>query len=203
MKRIFTTLLLSFSFLVSYSQTETSTEKNDVVKIRCGTSLNYENEPLYIINGVPLNGEEALKEINPEDIASISILRDPDALSCYGAAGKNGVVLIQTETNKIKKCSEKSYPFKVHCITNNNWMTQQDMYIELEVRVPSLRIQNKNALTLPPSIQMRGDDNTIVIVDGVRYDASILNTLNPQDIESVKVAPSVAATNYFLSGFRQ
>ena len=46
---------------------------------------------------------------------------------------------------------------------------------------------------------VRGDDNTIVVLDGVRQDISILSSLNPQDIESIKVAPSTAATNYFIN----
>jgi len=47
-----------------------------------------------------------------------------------------------------------------------------------------------------PNITIRGDDNTIVIVDGIRYDTSIWNALNPSDIESITVAPSVVASNY-------
>ena len=43
---------------------------------------------------------------------------------------------------------------------------------------------------------MRGGDSAAVIVDGIRYDASILNALNPRDIESVKVSNNPAAEMY-------
>ena len=90
-------------------------------------------------------------------------------------------------------------PFKVYDIPNNNWTLQQDIYNALEANVPSLRVANRNDLATVPKFNIRGDDATIVILDGVRVDASILNTINPADIESIKVAPSATARNYFLS----
>ena len=53
---------------------------------------------------------------------------------------------------------------------------------------------------MAPVFSIRGDTNTIVIVDGIRYDASILNAINPNDIESIKVAPSAAANNFLRNG---
>jgi TonB-dependent SusC/RagA subfamily outer membrane receptor len=56
--------------------------------------------PLYVINGVPVqkNSNNPLQNINPNDIESISILKDKSAVSLYGKEGEYGVVLITTKT---------------------------------------------------------------------------------------------------------
>ena len=56
--------------------------------------------PLYVINGVPVqkNTNNPLQNINPNDIESISILKDKSAVSLYGQEGEDGVVLITTKT---------------------------------------------------------------------------------------------------------
>jgi TonB-dependent SusC/RagA subfamily outer membrane receptor len=69
------------------------------VRIRGGSSLMGNNEPLYILDGSPFipgpNG--ALTGINPYDIESIKVLKDPTELSMYGARGANGVIIIKTK----------------------------------------------------------------------------------------------------------
>jgi TonB-dependent SusC/RagA subfamily outer membrane receptor len=56
--------------------------------------------PLYVINGVPVqkNTNNPVQNINPNDIESISILKDKSAISLYGKEGEDGVVLITTKT---------------------------------------------------------------------------------------------------------
>ncbi|MCL5244703.1 TonB-dependent receptor [Cellulophaga sp. 20_2_10] len=89
-------------------------------------------------------------------------------------------------------------PFNIYEFGAESINTQQDLYNAIRTKVPGVQIsnaQNNNA----PKITMRGDSNTIVIIDGVRYtDTSILQTINPLDIEKVYVANSVAASNYLL-----
>lgn len=69
------------------------------VRVRGGSSLMGNNEPLYILDGSPFipgpNG--ALTGINPYDIDSIKVLKDPTELSMYGARGANGVIIIKTK----------------------------------------------------------------------------------------------------------
>ena len=82
------------------------------VRIRGTTSINAENDPLYIVDGVPvesgtlnsisLSGSQtsALSAINPDDIESMEILKDAGALAIYGSRAANGVVLITTKHGK-------------------------------------------------------------------------------------------------------
>ena len=86
------------------------------IRVRGTTSLNGTNEPLYVVDGVIMSNPStismfsqglgnandesvnAMMGINPQDIASMEILKDASATAIYGAAGANGVVLITTKT---------------------------------------------------------------------------------------------------------
>lgn len=85
------------------------------IRIRGGTSISASNEPLYVVDGVPLQNDDQspgapgiasinpqlarnpLNSINPEDIESITVLKDASATAIYGSRGANGVILIQTK----------------------------------------------------------------------------------------------------------
>ena len=68
------------------------------IRIRGFGSVNGNRSPLYVLDGVPFSGN--LNAINPEDIASTSILKDATATAIYGARGANGVILITTKKGK-------------------------------------------------------------------------------------------------------
>jgi TonB-dependent SusC/RagA subfamily outer membrane receptor len=69
------------------------------VRIRGATSVHGSSQPLYLVDGMPIepgpNG--ALTGINPYDIASIRVLKDAAETSMYGSRGANGVVVIKTK----------------------------------------------------------------------------------------------------------
>ena len=69
------------------------------VRIRGATSIQGSNEPLYIIDGIPIEAgpNGSLVGINPYDIASIEVLKDAASVSMYGVRGSNGVILINTK----------------------------------------------------------------------------------------------------------
>lgn len=65
------------------------------VRIRGNRSISAGNEPLYVVDGVPITG--GLQDINPQNVESIEVLKDASATAIYGARGANGVVLITTQ----------------------------------------------------------------------------------------------------------
>jgi TonB-linked SusC/RagA family outer membrane protein len=74
------------------------------IRIRGGTSVNASNEPLFVVDGVPLAvgggisaGRNPLNFLNAEDIESMTILKDASATAIYGSRGANGVVIIETK----------------------------------------------------------------------------------------------------------
>jgi len=132
----------------------------------------------------------------------------PDSLFFkYKKPKKNDELVLSCSTpGVIVQCVSSDYylPFKLYDFSSKkeNWHNTQDIYNAIQAKVPGISITANNNLNQAPNIRMRGDNNTIVIVDGIRYDTSILNTLNPADIESVTVVPGVAASNYLRNGFR-
>lgn len=65
-----------------------------MVRIRGFGSINT-NSPLYVVDGVPITN---INTINPNDIESVNVLKDPSTTGIYGVRGANGVVLIKTKT---------------------------------------------------------------------------------------------------------
>lgn len=79
------------------------------LRIRGATSINASNEPLYIIDGLPVGGgaggglsagRDPLAALNPSEIESITVLRDASAAAIYGANAANGVIIIETKKGK-------------------------------------------------------------------------------------------------------
>jgi TonB-linked SusC/RagA family outer membrane protein len=79
------------------------------IRIRGTSSINAGNNPLWVVDGIPvmtgnandfLNTGNALASINPNDIESITVLKDAAAASVYGSRAANGVVLVTTKSGK-------------------------------------------------------------------------------------------------------
>ncbi len=82
---------------------------NSSIRIRGTSSINAGNEPLYVVDGIPImtgdqtyasTSSNALYAINPSDIESITVLKDAAAASIYGSRAANGVILITTKAGK-------------------------------------------------------------------------------------------------------
>jgi len=78
------------------------------IRIRGFGSINASSSPLYVVDGVPFDGN--LNSINPADIKNMSVLKDATATSLYGARGANGVIMITTKSGDGD--AEITYDFK-------------------------------------------------------------------------------------------
>ena len=67
------------------------------IRVRGAASINASNEPLYVVDGVPVDN---LRGINPTDVASLEVLKDAASAAIYGSRGSNGVVLVTTKRGK-------------------------------------------------------------------------------------------------------
>jgi TonB-linked SusC/RagA family outer membrane protein len=65
------------------------------VVLRGNRSLAQDSQPIYIVDGVPLDGD--ISDINPDDVESITVLKGANASALYGARGQNGVVMVNTK----------------------------------------------------------------------------------------------------------
>jgi len=97
------------------------------VRIRGGTSISASNDPLYVVDGVPLQNEatsppaggvsninaqlprSSINAINPNDIETITVLKDAAATAIYGSRGANGVVLITTKRGSTQPAGNMEY----------------------------------------------------------------------------------------------
>ena len=93
-------------------------------------SINFENQPLFVVDGIPMNNENvatvdqargalgydygnAIQDINPDDIESINVLKGPSATALYGSRGSNGVIIITTKKGVAREKNEKYSPIGV------------------------------------------------------------------------------------------
>jgi TonB-dependent SusC/RagA subfamily outer membrane receptor len=69
------------------------------IRIRGATSILGSNQPLYVIDGIPIEAgpNGSLRGISPSDIASIEVLKDVASTAMYGLRGANGVIVIKTK----------------------------------------------------------------------------------------------------------
>lgn len=90
---------------VQVTQNSSAPGGGTTIRIRGGNSIQGGNEPLYVIDGVPVYNDDGtsgaslngLSSIDPHDIASMEILKDASATAIYGSRGANGVVIITTK----------------------------------------------------------------------------------------------------------
>lgn len=108
---------------VNVSSPTTGVAGSSRVVIRGGSSLSGNDQPLYVINGVPMDNTnqgsagmwggndngDGLSSINPDDIANISVLKGNTAAALYGSRAANGVILITTKSGKGTKGLGISY----------------------------------------------------------------------------------------------
>lgn len=71
--------------------------KDIQIRVRGAASINADSDPLYVVDGIPIDN---LNSLNPSDIESIEVLKDASSSAIYGSRGANGVVLVTTKKGK-------------------------------------------------------------------------------------------------------
>jgi len=101
---------------------------SSTIRIRGGSSLNASNDPLIIVDGVPISNNDIpgnsniLSFINPNDIESMSILKDASATAIYGNRASNGVIIITTKSGTAGQPLKISYNNKTFMSTPIEFM---------------------------------------------------------------------------------
>jgi len=135
------------------------------VRIRGGASLNASNDPLYIIDGLPVSNDgisgmsDPLSSINPEDIESFTVLKDASATAIYGSRASNGVIVITTK--KGAKGAGSAVPHIAIDVTSslNTIAKYQDVLTGDQMReLISQRVENGK--TNAAALEALGKENT-------------------------------------------
>ncbi len=87
---------------VQVTTTEGSPDADVSIRVRGGGSITQSNEPLYIVDGFPV---ESISDIAPSDIEDITVLKDASSTAIYGSRGANGVIMVTTKSGKEGKTS--------------------------------------------------------------------------------------------------
>lgn len=114
---------------------------NSQIRIRGTSSINAGNEPLWVVDGIPVmsgdqsyftNTNNAIAAINPNDIESLTVLKDAAAASIYGSRAANGVILVTTKSGKAGKASFSARAkYGISKLSNDNhfrMMTGPELY---------------------------------------------------------------------------
>ena len=81
---------------------------NSTINIRGINSINGDTEPLFVIDGTPVD-QDNFRSLNPNEIASVSVLKDAGATAIYGNRGANGVIVIETKRGRYNSPLQITY----------------------------------------------------------------------------------------------
>jgi len=181
------------------------------IRVRGASSINASNEPLYVIDGLPidnsssmsssstsgavanvsqnLNTRNPLNSLNPNDIASIEVLKDASATAIYGSRGANGVVLITTKKGKSGKVS----------LNYDGYGGVQSVAKKIDVLTAPEYMDALNAISVEQGgkVLFTADDITKV-GKGTDWQDQIYRVAT-QQTHNISMAGGLEKTKYFLS----
>jgi len=163
-----------------------------LINIR-GVSTTGNNDPLLVIDGIVSQSTADLSLLNPNDIASVTVLKDAGAAAIYGSRGANGVLLVTTKSGKLNQKPTVTY--------NGNYGWQKPNVLVKKVDAADNAYYKNESLVnagLPPSFtpaqiqQLAAQGNGTWDVNHLLYDA-------PQLSQNVSVSGGGATNTYFVS----
>ncbi len=114
------------------------------IRIRGGSSLNANNDPLIIIDGLPITnqtvggGRNILSDLNPADIESFSVLKDASATAVYGSRASNGVIIITTKKGSRNLSIDYNSTMGIQSVARTYDVFGAEAYKQLVARQASL-----------------------------------------------------------------
>jgi Ca-activated chloride channel homolog len=98
--------------------TESQGFPSPTIAIRGNASITQSSEPLYIIDGVPVNADD-FKQLKPENIKDITVLKNASATSIYGNRASTGVIILTTKNGTYQNLSKKELEKRLKKLENN------------------------------------------------------------------------------------
>jgi TonB-linked SusC/RagA family outer membrane protein len=162
-----------------------------VIRIRGFGSINADNEPLIVLDGVPYSG--SLSSINPQDIESTSVLKDASSTSLYGNKASNGVLMITTKKGRKNKKPIISFDTRYGLTQRgakeyNIIKTPKEFYESYHSVLANSEFYKQNAANTPISIQEARKYASDNLIDKLGY-----NLYNVKDTELID--PSTGKLN--------
>lgn len=176
---------------VNVIQGDAQPGESPIIVVRGRNSINTSNGPLWIVDGFPYEGD-----VNPEDIASMSILKDASSTAIYGSRGSNGVILVTTKKGLAERnIFEFSSNFGFYEIQKKLPMLNTEQYLDLQEEAGSPPISDSLRATYPDNYWQDevyrngfrqeynlsykgGNENTLIFLSGnyQKYDGIVQNS---------------------------
>lgn len=179
------------------------------IRVRGNSSLNGSNSPLVVIDGFPYGEAGDLAQINPQDIASIEVLKDASASAIYGSRGANGVILVTTRKankNVIKITVRQQTTVSRRSSDLNIWRDpvmmaelSNESYSNAGLTPLYVGATNANGVYYPSIEELKTTWTT-----NTRWDDIVLNDAPVSDNTTVQIMSSndrtifMASANYYL-----
>src|SRR5690606_11544351 len=138
--------------VIAYQRSGEPGADNAVFFIRGVTTFGYKKDPLILIDNIELTSTD-LARLNPDDIASFSIMKDATATALYGARGANGVILVTTKEGKE---GQARVSFRLE-----NSISSPTQDVELADPITYMRLNNEAILTRDPLGRLLYSDEKI------------------------------------------
>ena len=177
------------------------------INIRGTSTLNGDTSPLIVVDGIIFNGR--LSDINPADVASVDVLKDPSSKAIYGSQAANGVVLVTTKTGRASTKPTITYSgsYAISSPTINAKLLRRDAFLEKIRDVNYLTAFTKesgytapnpawafaNSELFPISLAGEKAGNDYDWYGELTQDASIQS-------HNLSISGGSDKTNYFMSG---
>ncbi|MGV3706324.1 MAG: TonB-dependent receptor [Arcticibacter sp.] len=118
---------------VNISQAQGAPGSAPIVRIRGTSSITAGTNPLYVVDGLPVENFN-LNLINPQDIASVEVLKDASSAAIYGSRGANGVIIITTKLGKAGQTNVNAiYEFGTQEVTRTAEMMNAQQFVQYYV----------------------------------------------------------------------
>lgn len=186
--------------IISYQRSGEPGQDNADFFIRGVTTFGYKTSPLILIDGMELTTKD-LARLQPEDIASFSIMKDATSTALYGARGANGVILVTTKQGKVGKAN---LSFRIE-----NSLSAPTTNVELADPVTYMKMSNEAILTRDPlGVVLYSDEkiaNTAVGLSPIAYPANDWKNIMFKDYTmnrrmNLNVSGGGGVARYFVSG---
>jgi len=170
---------------------------NANIRIRGGSSLSASNNPLIVIDGVPqtnqdnAGGTNALTMLNPQNIESMTILKDASATAIYGSRASNGVIIITTKKGK-KGRPQVNFAANFHMNTARNTL---DMMNATQIRDIYAQYGNEAANQKVADLSRTDENGNLVPLYNTNWQDEVLRTTFSQDY-SLSVGGSMGVVPY-------
>ena len=144
------------------------------IRIRGAASVNASSDPLYVVDGMPMN---TLAGINPSDIESMEVLKDAASAAIYGSRGSNGVVMVTTKQGRKGKASislNATYGIqtlekKLDTMTSEEWMAFNVKAIDARYLAEARRLGHTNAQISDSNEQRMLNINSSIATPNYKY----------------------------------